>query len=38
MNTESIAVLAAQWASICQKFSATDLKDTFQFIQVHSLA
>ncbi|MEJ2900637.1 diguanylate cyclase [Acinetobacter sp. NS-4] len=36
MNTESIAVLAAQWKSVCQDFSITDLNDTFQFIQAHS--
>lgn len=36
MNTESIATLAAQWKSVCQGFSTTDLNDTFQFIQAHS--
>lgn len=36
MNTESIAVLAAQWKSVCQDFLITDLNDTFQFIQAHS--
>ncbi|WP_425917720.1 diguanylate cyclase [Acinetobacter sp. TSRC1-2] len=36
MNTESIAMLAAQWKSVCQEFSTIDLNDTFQFIQAHS--
>lgn len=36
MNTEGIAVLAAQWKSVCQDFSTTDLNNTFQFIQTHS--
>ena len=37
MNTESIAMLAEQWKSICAGYSTTDLNDTFQFIQAHSL-
>ena len=36
MNTESIAMLAEQWKSICDGYSTTDLNDTFQFIQAHS--
>lgn len=36
MNTESIAMLAKQWQSICNQYSSQILQETFQFIQQHA--
>lgn len=36
MNLESIILLEDQWKEICQKYSSTDLKNTFLFVQEHA--